>query len=122
MAHVQKTSKEGTSLSNFVVEECNRRGLEKPFQDSLKEPLNEEEELSIKQISFPDDLKFSVAVDLAMSKKAFLAIISGLNDDPWEDIWKFKVHDPQADYYPNGKVDVSFLTTPTPNQEQILQK
>ena len=107
---------ENKTLPQVVQQECGLHGLDF-VSEAKKEPVTQEEQQVIQQKSFPSDLKFSVPVNLSSSKKAFLAIISGLSDDTTvEKLWELKAHDPKDDYNAMGKVDISFLYINSKNE------
>ena len=97
-------------LSVLIQDECRKLGLS--FTSRIKEDLlTEKEKLLVKQTSFPNELKFSVPVDLSYSKKAFLNFKAGLDGEvSFESLWKPKELDLKADYHPSGgQDDLSFL-------------
>ena len=97
-------------LSSLVQDECGKLGLS--FIPQMKEDLlTEKEKMLVQQTSFPDELKFSVPVDISYSKKAFVNFMTGLSGEvTFEDLWKPKELDLRADYHPSGgQDDLSFL-------------
>ena len=105
-------AKNPKELSEVVQQKCEELGVDLKTQ-SLEEKLTEEERLLIENMSFPSELQFSVPVNLALSKKAFQCVLSGLDEKiaGFDDILKLRPHDMHLDYYPMGPVemDLSFL-------------
>ena len=107
-----------TTLAQFVKDQCQDLDLHFEAEEPQETPTQEEHR-AIQKTNFPEDLNFIVPVNLVASKKAFLAIVSGLSEDvpSFEDLWQFKPHDPRADYNPMGAVDTDyfdFLTSSSP--------
>ena len=101
-------------LSEFVQQSCRELGLQgKPPSASLELSPTKEEKIKIEKASFASDLQFSVPVNLALSKKAFKCILSGLSPEvaSFEEVLQQKEHICSEDYCPMGaeKMDLSFL-------------
>ena len=111
---MQTESSGEAELSSFVKQECQKLGLSYVSQVP-EEPLTKEEILQVKCTSFPGELKFSVPVELAASKKAFLNFVAGLTEGgpSFEGLWRPKALElGAADYHshcPMGGEDLSFL-------------
>ncbi len=99
-------------LLKVVQEKCEELGVQAKTS-TLEEKLTEEEASLVEKMSFPKELQFSVPVNLALSKKAFHSVLSGLNQEVacFDDLLKLRAHDARLDYYPMGPVemDLSFL-------------
>ena len=94
------------NFATFVSEELKRFGLPQSPDLSIVAPTAEEKE-KLAAISFSEELKFTVPVNLADSKAAFLNLLRGFNS-PTDFVgsWTFKPHDPWN--YPNPIGDVEF--------------
>lgn len=97
------------SLPQLVKDQCHNLDLHFKAEEPL-EALTQKEQQAIEKTTFPEDLKLAVPVDLESSKKAFLAIVSGLSGDmpSFKDLWQIKPHNPRADYNPMQAVDLEF--------------
>lgn len=120
-----KLTEDHKDLSTVVEEQCSLLQLSFPPKVQ-KEDLTEQEKLLVDKHTFPAELDFTVKVDLASSKKAFLSLVSGLCKDTtsFEDLWTFKKHDPTADYCPIKDWDVLFLEDggDSSSDEEEMQK
>lgn len=78
--------------------------------EGANEKLNVVEERLVSKQSFGDDLKFTVDVNLSDSKKAFRALLRGLeNEDDFLGLWNLRPHDPQNYPHPFGEIEPSIL-------------
>lgn len=114
------SQKMNVNLSSFVQEKCEHLSLQF-IPEAEEAAISEKEKVLIQHTSFPEELGFTVKVDLGYSKRAFLNIVSGLNEDLpcFEDLWKLKPHDPHGDYYPMGPLDIGFFTDATFKTVQV---
>ena len=100
---------------HFATEELNRFGLPQSPDLSIIAPTAEENE-KLAAISFSEELKFTVPVNLADSKAAFINLLLGFNSpSDFVGLWSFKPHDPWNYPNPIGDVEVANIqfTKPT---------
>ena len=70
----------------------------------------EKELRKIQQTKFPTELQLSAQVNLIGSKKAFQALVSGLDETTeFQRLWNPRSHDPLTYLNPIGDVDVTVL-------------
>lgn len=110
-------------LTSLVQGECSNLGIS--LTPAVKEDqITSKEKVLIEKVSFPDELKFSVQVNLASSKKAYLNLLSDLNEsDSFEDLWSFNQLDPSNYQHPMSSMDVSFfMSQPSPPPDEKRQQ
>jgi hypothetical protein len=81
-------------LSETVSEEAQK--VDEVFKlDAEYEDLTSSEKKKLEKQVFPQDLMFTVDVDLIHSKKAFLNFVKGLDDDAvYDQLWNLRPHNP----------------------------
>ena len=96
-------------FSDALASESNRRNFSY-ISEGANEKLNVVEERLVAKQSFGDDLKFTVDVNLSDSKKAFRALLRGLEKkEDFLELWNLRPHDPQNYPHPFGEIEPSIL-------------
>ena len=81
-------------LSETVSEEATKIGQPIKLDAEFEDMTDSEKEKLDKQV-FPDDLRFTVDVDLVHSKKAFSNFVKGLdNCEVYDQLWNLRPHNP----------------------------
>ena len=99
-----------STLSAIVVDECNRLKLAYTDEAPAPQPTSEERErITLHLENDFNELQFNVGVNLVDSKKAFKALISGLDDSQnFMSLLDLHAHNPHTYPNPIGQVDLSF--------------
>ena len=101
-----------TDLASLVHGECDRMSI--PFQPEAPtiKPTDSESQRISGKLPFSSDLKFTVDVNLEDSKKAFRAVVAGLDDDhDFLSLWTLHDHNPRIFPNPIGEVDMTPFST-----------
>ena len=89
-------------LREAVTEHASNLGHPVKLVADFDSPTQTEQEKLDKQV-FPEDLLFTVDVDLGQSKKAFLNFIKGLDDSAvYDQLWDLQPHNPHTYEAPIG--------------------
>lgn len=90
-------------LRETVMEEADKVGHPVKINANF-DVVTDTEQKKLDSQQFPESLMFSVDVNLAQSKKAFLNFVSGLDEDAvYDQLWNLRPHNPHTYEPPIGE-------------------
>ena len=107
--NIVETFKTSMELATYLASEYGKRGMVYVIEGS-REELNSQEKRRLAEEDFDQELKFTVPVNLADSKKAFRALVKGLEDrNAFTTVMTLREHDYRDYPHPLGEIEPSIM-------------